>query len=336
MLRVQGNPPIKDVLQDITEQNEKTVNFKNIHTVQGIYPLDWFDEENILIKKENMNKPEIKTGDITKAHPNNLYKYNIKTGKESLLVASTEDIGYAVLSPDKKHVHYQEDANITTTGYIYDIENNKSIRVTDMEEIPAGIGRWIDNSKVIFYSAVKGAVFTADINGCKKQIVPANGLFMRDPFKVGDMVYFVTSEYKLYQYDIKANKLNNLLSDAAEFIPNNKGNKFAFVPLGRKSIDIRDAKGNKIMDIYDKGSIGGFSWSKDGNRLAYVGFSQSCNKENLFITYVDKGKTVQFPLDLPQSFPTILWNPSESKILMTGYEIINNINKPFAVIIELE
>ncbi|WP_163194614.1 PD40 domain-containing protein [Clostridium thermarum] len=325
----------KEVLQNIAVEREKTIILKNIHTIQGIYPLDWFDEEYILIKKENINKPEIDKGDSTKGYSNNLYKYNIKTGKEELLVASTRDIGYAVLSPDRRYVYYQEDADVTATGYIYDIENNKNIRVTDMEEIPAGIGRWVDN-KIIFYSAAKGAVFTADVAGCRKQIIPANGMFMRDPIKVRDNVYFVSSEYKLYKYDIRSNKLTNLLSDAAEFVPNKDGSKFAFVPLGRKSLDIRDTKGNKIMNIYDQGSVGGFSWSKDGKRLAYVVMPQDSSKERLFITYVDTGKTIQFPLDLPQSFPNILWNPSENKLLMTGYEIVDNINKAFAVIIELE
>ena len=323
-------------LQEDVKQNENSVKLKNIYTIQGIYPLDWFDEDTILVKKENRNKPKTDVTPGVKAYPNNLYKYNIKTGEETLLVSSTEDIGYAVLSPDKRYVFYQENTDITATGYIYEVENKKSTRISNEEEIPAGIGRWIDNNTVIFYSTVNGSVYSVEVSGYRKQIVRPNGLFMRDPIKVNDKVYFVTNEYSLYEYDIKTKKLTKLLEDAAEFIPDNKGKHFAFIPLGRKGIDIRDEKANKITAIYDKGGIGGFSWSKDSKKLAYIALLPNNNKETLFIADGDSGKSEQLLADIPQTFPTIHWSPSQKKLLMTAYKIINNKNEAYAVVIELE
>lgn len=326
----------KYTLQEEVKEVGNRVRFRNIKIILGIYPLDWFDENYILIKKENKNKPKIDKGQGEKSYPNNLYKYNIKTGEENLLVASTEDIGYAVLSKDKKFVLYQEGTNITATGYIYDIENKRSTRVSDPEEMPAGIGRWLDSNSIIFYSTIKGGVYISDISGYRKKIVPANGLYMRDPIKVGEKVYFVTSEYKLYEYDTETNKFKMLLSNAAEFIPSNKGNRFAFVPLGRKGIDIRNSETRKIASIYDKGAVGGFSWSGNDRDLAYIALLPDSTKEALFIANTDTWKSEQAVVDIPSTFPIILWSPSNQKLLMTGYDIKKYKNEAFAVIIELE
>lgn len=322
-------------LQKDIKQEESPVKLKNILTIQNIYPLDWFDEDNILVKKENNNKPKIDKGTGIKAYPNNLYKYNIKTGEESLLVASTEDIGYAIFSPDKRYIFYQENAEITATGYIFDMEKKKSIKVSDEEEMPAGIGRWLDNNSIIFFSAVKGAVYSAEVSGYRKQLIPPNGLFMRDPIKVGDKVYFVTSEYVLYEYDIKTKKSMKLLEQAAEYTPDNRGKYFSFVPLGRKSIDIRDEKAKKLTEIYEKGGVGGFSWSKDGKKLAYIARPIGSDKETLVIADADTGKSKQLLIDMPETFPVILWSPSQKKLLTAGYKIVEGKNEAFAVVIEL-
>jgi hypothetical protein len=324
------------MLQETLENSDEKVSLSNLDRIDGIYALDWFDEDTILIKKQNSDKSKVDKGDGTKSYPDNLYLHNIKSGKDKLLVASTEDINYAIISPDKSHVFYQEGSNITATGYIYNLQSKKTKRVTEQEEIPAGIGRWIDNTTVILYSYLKGEIFAAEINGYRKQIVSRSGLFMRDPVKVDNKVYFVTDEYKLYVYEIGSKRIELLQAEAAEFIPDFKGRNFAFIPLERKNIEIRDAEGNKKNTLWDKGGIGGFGWSKNSKNLAYIVYFPGSTKDALFIAEAEGGKTVQITKELTQTMPYIVWSPSGNRLLVPGYDKSKEGNKWFTVIIELK
>jgi TolB protein len=331
-----GNNKLKELGKKDSAVRATRVELSKVKIIDGIYPLGWLDEENIIVKKENKSKGIVEKDEGLKGYPTNIYKYNLKTGEENLLIESDQDIEYAVVSPNRKYIFYVEASELTGTGYIYNLANNKRVQVTEEQEIPIGIGRWADENSVIFFSYTKGGVFTASLTGHRIEIVPKAQVFMRDPIRVVDKVYYVSDQYKLYRYDTATKERKLLLDDIAEFIPSPKGLTFAHVALARKSIDIRDEKGEKKLHIYDGGGVGGFSWSPCGNKLAYLVSSSSQKGDTLFIAHISSGKSAKLAENLPQSFPYIFWSPSGKKILVPAYEKNDDKHKFIALIIESE
>lgn len=313
-----------------------SLEFSKVKRIEGIYPLGWLDEENIIIKKENKSKGLVEKEDGLKGYPVNIYKYNIKTGEERVLIEAKKDIEYAVVSPNRKNIFYEEGSELTGTGYIHNLASNKAIQITEQDEIPLGIGRWTDDNSVILFSYTKGVVFTVSVNGDKREIVPKTEGFMRDPIRVGDKVYYVSNDYKLYKYDLATKKTELLLQELAEYIPSRDGLHFASVPLGRKGIDLRDENGEKKIDIYDGVGVGGFSWSPCGNKLAYLVSDKSGKGDSLFVASLSSGKSVKVAENIPQSFPYIFWSPSGRKLLIPAYEKNDDKQKFIALLIEIE
>lgn len=313
------NNKYKNFAEKDSVMNASSMEVSKVKRIDGIYPLGWLDEENIIIKKEKKSK--------------GIYKYNLKNGTESLLISSDKDIEYSVVSPNGKYIFYEEGSELTGTGYIYNLTNNERIQVTEQDEIPIGIGRWGDENSVIFFSYTKGGVFLASLKGERKEIVPKSKVFMRDPVMVDNKVYYVSDEYKLYKYDMARKETKLLLQDIAEFIPDRKGLCFASVALGRKSLDIRDENGGGKLNIYDGGGVGGFSWSPCGNKLAYLVSNSSGKGDLLFLANIYSGKFEKIAENIPRSFPYIFWSPSGKKILVPAYEKIDD--KYIAIIIEI-
>ncbi len=312
---------VNKLLKQDTVMSGSNIKPSKVKRIEEINPLGWLDEENIIIKK---------------GHPLNIYKYNLKTGEECLLIASEKDISYAAVSPNRRYIFYVEGSELTGTGYIYNLTTNKAIQVTELDEIPLGIGRWTDDKSVIFFSYTKGGVFVAGLDGRREQIAPKAQGLMRDPIRVGDKIYYVSDEYKLYKYDILTKETKLLLQETAEFIPSRDGSNFAKVSLGRKSLDITDENGERRLQIYHGVGVGGFSWSPCGNKLAYLVSSDSGKGEQLYIAQISSGKSVKVADNIPQSFPYIFWSPSGKKILVPAYEKNDDKQKFAAIIIEIE
>lgn len=331
-----GNNKLDTLLEKDSVMSGSSMERGKVKRIDGIYPLGWLDEENIIIKKENKSKGIVEKDEGLKGYPVNIYKYNLKTGEESLLIGSNKDIEYAVVSPNRKHIFYVEGSELTGTGYIHNLNNNKCIQVTEQDEIAIGIGRWDDENSVIFFSYTKGGVFVASLNGDKRQIVPKSQAFMRDPIRVGDKVYYVSDEYKLYKYDMVTKETKLLLQEIAEFIPSRSGEYFANVALGRKSLDLRDSNGERKLNIHHGGGVGGFSWSPCGNKLAYLVSSDSNKGELLYIAHISSGKSVKLAENIPQSFPYIFWSPSGKKLLIPGYVKNDDKHNFIALLIEIE
>ena len=130
---------------NISTHNELAL--KKINLINGIRAFEWIDDDTILISKENKTYPKVFT-ESGMIYPQNLYLYNLKTNKDTLILGSNKSMGNAVLSPDKKHIFYKEGIE-NLTGFILDLKTKHKTQVTNQDDIAPTEGQWIDNDNVI-------------------------------------------------------------------------------------------------------------------------------------------------------------------------------------------
>jgi TolB protein len=323
------------------KQNEPANNeiaLKKIDSLKGIRALDWIDEDTLLIMKDNEQYPKIQL-DSKKAYPKNLYEYNINTKELKLIAGSETDMGYAVLSPDKRYIFYKEGVEANLTGFILNRLTGQKMRVTNIDSIMNTEGRWIDNSNVIFSEFPQGGIYIANINGEVKPVENIPKGMVSNSAKLGDKIFYTTAGGNLYVQDI-ATKQNNLLKEnVVWFIPTMYPENLAMVKRIEKTkmvLVITDMGGKEKGVLAEGTQIFGTSWSKDQSKIAYSVASDNSGKAGLFVSDINSGKTAQITVDIELVGDEVRWSLSGNKLLATNVIMENNEPSPVTYLIELK
>lgn len=322
------------VIDDKQNQQDKGIALDKIQSFEGIRVLDWISEDTILIMKENKNMPQMQVEEGM-AYPKNFYELNINTKEEKLVAESKVNMSSGILSPDKKHIFYKEGVEESLTGYILDRETGKKTKVTDIDSISSYEGSWIDNSTVLFASFPEGKIYTADINGNVKEIPMEKSARIYNTAKLGDNIFYITMDGKLYKQNIDGSGRKLIVDNAVWAIPSPDMTRFAMLKQTaetKRTLYITDTEGKELKKLTEATQIYGISWSPDQSKVAYVVMEPENNSGALYVADAVSGQTVQLSVDINNAADPLKWSPSGKQVSVTNivfgensYKFITNL-----------
>jgi transglutaminase-like putative cysteine protease len=151
--------------------------------------------------------------------------------------------------------------------------------------------------------------------GVCKVVNPTNWRFLRRGSDVAfiNNVFYIVASNKVYMFDVKANELLRKSISVSRAYGVAVDEQFIYVST-RTNINVYDIVSHKLVNMYEKQSIGDCSLSLNGNDLFL------CDKDQSLVTVVDKSKgTKKF------MFPTKDINPlgivATDKVVYTSHNV---------------
>lgn len=293
---------------------------EDIQQIDGVRGQDWLSEDEVVVNRQNdAGEPtEFSDGEIV---PQGLYVHTLAGGKEKTIVADDTNWGGAKLSPDKKHLFYQEIFEMTGVGYIMDLETGESVQIADGREILID-GAWLDDKHFV-YGNIEGQLFRTDLAGKSEQLLDLADAGQRASGiqTVGDTVYYTgLNEQELFAYHTSTKQLERFGSGILWAIPAPDGSQLALVKRTGKTemtLMLTDLAGNEKKTLATGTQVFGTSWSPDGKRLAYtVTSADDGSKDGFYISDVNTGEAFMISSDLADAGDAMKWSPSGTKIMV--------------------
>jgi TolB protein len=323
------------VIKHANDITHNDIALQKINSIKEVRAFDWIDDNTVLISKENKDLPKVFTENVM-TYPQNLYLYNLKTNKSTLIITSKQNMGNATLSPDKKHVFYKEGID-NLTGFILSLETNQKIQVTTQDSIYPTEGHWIDNDNVVFSTLPDGIIYSASTKGDLSMLANANGI-ISNTIKINNYLYYNIGE-KLYKQEVNTTKRKLLREDVSWLIPSDDHSQFALVKHNdktKRTLTLADLNGNELESFADGTQIMGTSWSSDGSKLAYTVAAQSNCDAGLFVVDAKSSKIVQLAVDIQYISDSVKWSPSGKRLLASNFITQNSKPAVTSYIIDLK
>jgi TolB protein len=313
------------VVDNTNESVYKELTLDKIDKIDDLRGMDWVSESQLIVDKENKDlKPVSVEGE--QRYPHNLYLHDLSSGSETPLLEDDANLGFAVLSPDKKHVFYKKTEESVGRGFIMDLETKKSVQTGD-SLIPVAEGEWTDNSQVIFPN-MNGEIVTANVSGQTETAVKTGEFTTFNPVMAGKNIYYiVTKTGKLYAYNTETKKTTTIKDDAIWVIPSPDGQQLAIVKRTGEtemSLTLCDAMGNEKSTLAKGTQVFGTNWSPDGSKLAYTISSPDGTMKGLYVTDVNTGKETPISVDMQYVADKLRWSPSGKKLLTSTSVMTDN------------
>lgn len=293
---------------------------EDIQQIEGVRGQDWLSEDAVVVNRQNdAGEPtEFSDGEIL---PQGLYVHTLAGGKEKTIIADDTNWGGAKLSPDKKHLFYQEIFEMTGVGYIMDLETGESVQIADGREILID-GAWLDDDHFV-YGNIEGQLFQTDLSGKSEQLLDLADAGQRASGiqTVGDIVYYTgLNEQELFAYHTSTKELERFGSGILWAIPAPDGSQLALVKRTGETemtLMLTDLAGNEKKTLATGTQVFGTSWSPDGKRLAYtVTSADDGSKDGFYISDVNTGEAFMISSDLADAGDAMKWSPSGTKIMV--------------------
>ncbi|ALP35358.1 hypothetical protein ASL14_03355 [Paenibacillus sp. IHB B 3084] len=301
------------VMDNTTESVYTKLKLEGIAKIEGVRGMDWVSEGTLAVDKQNRKlSPVIIEGE--KRYPHNLYQYDLASSGETPLLEGENSYGFAKLSPDRKHMLYQQLYESTGIGYIMNLETGVSVKMYDAEFM-AGEGVWEDTGHVIFPN-MEGDIIRADVNGKSEVAVKTGQRSVSSVAQSGNMIYYVAMG-ELIAYDIETKQSEVLKKNVWVVLPSPDGSKLAVVKHtkpGENVLVLCDTKGKELSTLASGMQLFGTSWSPDGSKLAYA-VSEDGDKYRFFITEAETGEQTPVLGDNGIS-DQLRWSPSGKKLLI--------------------
>lgn len=314
----------------VTENTNQSVyadlKLEDIQKVNGVRGQDWLSENEILVDRQDDSGDPQAFGD-GQMLLHGLYAHELEGGGEKAIVADADkNWSGAKLSPDKKHLFYQEIFEMTGIGYIMDLETGKSVQIAKGREILID-GAWLDNEHFV-YGNIEGGLFETDLQGNETRLLDltqdagqrANGIQA-----AGDTVYYTgLNEQELFAYHTSTKKLERFGSGIQWAIPSPDGSQLALVKRTAQTemtLMLTDLAGNEKKTLASGTQVFGTSWSPDGKRLAYtVTSADDGSKDGFYISDAATGEAFMISSDLADAGDAMKWSESGTKIMVNKSE----------------
>ena len=306
-----------------TETDSPSISIGKIDKYEEMEITDWFDEQTVVLSKENEALEKMSLLENSEFYPRSIYLYNLDT-KEYKTVKAQKNmfLGGAILSPDKKHLLYSEYSIGDVAYYLMSMDAVEQSPVTEDNLGIAYTAEWTDDQHVIGASYAGGA-FMADTN---RNITPITELSEEQLFtvqKIKDKIYYITTDspsFQLYMLDLVTKKKKNLKVENADGITLSPDGKQMLITQGTEStrrLLVADAEGNVLRTIAKGSEVTGASWFPNQQMIAYQ-LKSSINgvdTSGIYLYDVLTDKTVQIMENVGAA--KIRWSPSNKKIAIT-------------------
>lgn len=284
---------------------------------------DWKDDLTLLVARPNSQLPiGSELDDGTKTPYLNLYQYQLNNRQAKLVKGEASNQVNARYSPNKRHIFYHSIQNIDPIGkgVIIDLMNQSVHPVETKMELDQAMGQWINSQQIIYATFETNQIYLMNIAGKSQHIPISKPLAVDGIAKLGQYIYFVTPDSKLYR--LAGKKLSLMKNDVQAF---------AFSPNGQRlilrlakpdhheqeSLTITDRNGNEQSPVIQTGgSIGEVSWSPDQKTVAYSVLADDEKKRGLFIYNIRTQRSTKILTD-QTTFSNLRWSPSGKKLSVT-------------------
>ncbi len=309
-------------------ENENTgvepppVSVEKIDKYEGMEITDWFDEQTVVLAKENRELEKMSLLENAEFYPRSLYLYNLDT-KEYKTVKAQKNmfLGGATLSPDKKHLLYYEYSIGDTAHYLMSLDGGEKSPVAGDILRTAYTAEWADAQNVIGASYAGGA-YMADTS---RKITRVAGLQEEQLFtvrKIQDKIYYITEvpSFQLYVLNPATGGKKNLKVENADGITPSPDGKQMLVSqrLGStRRLVLADAEGNISKTLAEGTEVTGASWSPDQRLIAYrlQSVVNGATSSGLYLYDLLTGKSTQIAVNTGDA--GVSWSPSGKKIAVT-------------------
>ncbi|MER2038765.1 MAG: hypothetical protein ABS944_11520 [Solibacillus sp.] len=314
---------IKEGETETTETNLDFVSIKKIEKYEGMEITDWFDEQTVVLAKENKELGKMNLLENAEFYPRSIYLFNLDTKEfKTIKTAKNMFLGGAVLSPDKKHLLYYEYSIGDVAYYLHSLDNGEQSSVTEENISSAYTAEWTDEQNVIGAS-YSGGAYMADTRGIVTQITELQDEHLFAVQKIQDKIYYITTDSpfpQVYMLDLMTKEKRNLKlenTDGITLSPDGKQILVTQVTDSTKRLVIADADGTRQRTITEGSDVTGASWSPNQQMIAYQldSVSNGVNSKGLYLYDVSTGKSIQIAQNV--GFAKITWSPSSEKISFT-------------------
>lgn len=301
-----------------TETDQPSIAVEKIQRYEGMEITDWFDEQTVVLAKENPELGKMSLLENAEFYPRSIYLYHLDT-KEYKTVKAPKDmfLGGAILSPDKKHLLYYEYSIGDTAHYLMSMDERESSQVTNNILGIALTAEWADANNVIGASYAGGA-YIADTNRNITQVADLQEQIFTVQ-KTKDKIYYITiaDSMQLYMLDMITNEKKNLnVENADDIIPSPDGKQILISKWegSKKKLLVADDEGKILRTIAEGTEVTGASWSPDQLMIAYQlkTVINGVESSSLYLYDVLTGKSIQIAVNIGNA--KIRWSPSGTKI----------------------
>jgi TolB protein len=300
-----------------TPASEDAIVVGNIKKYEKMYIYGWLDEETVIVSKENETLEKMKLEELSDTYPHSLYQYNVITDTFTPLIEKENIyIGAVKLSPDNKHLVYQE---YTIGDPSYHLLNLETLQTVN---IPVAMSaRWVDNDSVVG-SSYAGGVYMATTSGEVIGIEEIKDDFLFLVAQVGDRLYYNTDAYKpLKVLDMNTKEIKELgFESASNITPSPDGTQLVveYYSETKGEILLSGMDGENAKAIAEGAELGGISWSEDQRFIAYSKQDEinGAMVKGLYVYDLLTDESTRILANLESSLSTT-WSPSGKELTYT-------------------
>ncbi|MFT9845961.1 TolB family protein [Aneurinibacillus sp. REN35] len=295
---------------------EKIVRYENMEVS------DWWDENTVIVSKENEALDKMSQEELSDSHPRSLYRYNLETKKFELLKEQKNlHLGDARLSPDKKHLIYQEYLLGDPLFFVMNLTSQHAFPLSGESIGGAVSAEWVDSDK-IFGAAYSGTAYTATTAGkISAEKWTDDPLFIAE--QINDTIYYNThSNATLTTVDLKTKKKTSLKLDHVVGVYPSPDKKQMLVLQSngsKETLILCDLNGENKKTLAEGTELGGVSWSSDQRMIAYSlkPEANSASGNSLYVYDLLSHEPTKLAVGIENAATS--WSPSGKELVYTEW-----------------
>lgn len=301
---------------------EPDVSVKEIVKYEDMEITDWWDEKTVIVSKENESLDKMSLEELSNSHPRSLYRYNLETKQFELLKEQKNlHLGSAVLSPDKKHLIYQEYNLGDPIYWVMNLDSKKAFPLSGHSIGGAMHAEWIDSDK-IFGAAYSGSAYTATTSGSiTPQSWTEESLFISE--QVNDTIYYNTqSNSELMALDLKTKKQTSMKLDRIVGVypsPDKKQLLILQSNDANSTLFLCDLNGDNPKKLAEGPELQGVSWSPDQRMIAYTLKSEANASSGHSLHIYDLLSHKSSKLAVGIEYASTHWSPTGKELVYTEF-----------------
>ncbi|MFF2885959.1 TolB family protein [Paenibacillus sp. NPDC057967] len=279
----------------------------------------WLDKDTVIVSQENESLAKMKLEELADSYPRSLYRVNLKTG-ERVPLKEQENVflGGASLSPDNKHLIYQEYTLGDPVYHVMNLDTLKSFSLTGEPIGGAMSARWTDDGSVIGASYGGGA-YTATTKGDITALEELGEGALIIVAKLGSRVYYNSNAdeaLKVLHLDTKETQSMGLGS-VGSVIPSPDGKQLLVTQYegSKVKLTLCDLDGGNAKTIAEGAELGGMSWSADQRLIAFSMQAEvsGATVKGLYVHDLLSDQAVRIAADVDSAVNSS-WSPAGDKL----------------------